>query len=65
MNGVPSDYEADVKQAANGTWYCNKCRCSDDSIEGMGAKLHLMMSEIEQVLLQHNVKKEPSNKDVA
>jgi len=65
MNGVPNDYEGSMTMKADGTWYVNRISCGDDSIAGWGAKIHLMMTEAEQVLLQHNVKVEPKNKDVA
>ena len=54
MNGVRVDYEATVKQTSKGVWYCDGVRCADSSIEGLGSKLHLVMQELEQVLLKHN-----------
>ena len=64
MNGVRVDFECQVKQTAKGVWYCDGARCGDKSIEGMGAKLHLLMQEIEQVLFKHNHHEEaPEQKD--
>ncbi len=54
MNGVNVEYEATLKQSAKGVWYCDGIRTGDKSIEGLGAKLHLFMMEIEQTLYRHN-----------
>jgi len=60
MNGVRVDYEATVKQTSKGVWYCDGVRCADSSIEGLGSKLHIVMREIEQVLLRHNPEEQPA-----
>lgn len=54
MNGVRVEYEASLKQTSKGIWYVDTIRCSDDSIEGLGSKLHLVMQELEQLLFRHN-----------
>jgi len=62
MNGVRVDYEATVKQTSKGFWYCDGVRCGDSSIDGLGSKLHLVMLEIEAVLLRHNPEDKPPAK---
>ncbi len=64
MNGVQIDYEATVKQTSKGVWYCDGVRCGDKSVSGLGSKLHIVMMEIEQQLLLHNMKELSENKDV-
>ena len=64
MNGVRVEYEASLKQTSKGIWYCDIIRCGDDNIGGLGAKLHLMMEEIEAQLQRHNfVEPEPEKKE--
>ncbi|GAG67530.1 unnamed protein product [marine sediment metagenome] len=64
MNGVRVEYEASLKQTAKGVWYVDTIRCGDDSIEGLGAKLHLMMMEVEAQLERHNfVEPKPEKKE--
>lgn len=63
MNGVRVEYEASLKQTAKGIWYCDMIRCGDDSIAGLGAKLHLMMTEIEEQLARHNESEEPEKEE--
>ena len=62
MNGVRVEYEASLKQTAKGVWYVDLVRCGDDSIEGLGSKLHLVMQELEQVLMKHNYSEEQPEK---
>lgn len=63
MNGVRVEYEAKLKQTSKGVWYCDGVSCGDSSIEGLGSKLHLMMQEIEQVLVRHNPETQPPKKE--
>lgn len=62
MNGVRVEYEASLKQTAKGIWYCDMIRCGDDTIPGLGAKLHLMMVEVEEQLAKHNASEEQPEK---
>ena len=54
MNGVNVEYEATLKQSAKGVWYCDGLRTGDKTIPGLGAKLHLFMTEVEAQLHRHN-----------
>jgi len=64
MNGVRVEYEASLKQTSKGIWYVDTIRCADEKIEGLGAKLHLVMQELEQLLFRHNYPEtEPEKKE--
>jgi len=63
MNGVRIEYEATLKQTSKGVWYCDGIRTGDDKIEGLGAKLHLLMQEMEQILYRHNYPEQPPEKE--
>lgn len=63
MNGVRVEYEASLKQTSKGIWYVDTVRCGDDNIEGLGAKMHLLMQEMEQVLFRHNYPEQLTTED--
>jgi len=55
MNGVRVEFEAALKQTAKGVWYCDGVRTGAQTIPELGSKCDLLMVEIEQVLLKHNM----------
>lgn len=64
MNGVRVEYEAALKQTAKGVWYCDGIRTGDKKIPALGAKLHLLMTEVEEQLQRHNfVEPKPEKKE--
>jgi len=63
MNGVNVEYEASLTQTAKGVWYCDKLRCGDETLPGLGAKLHLFMTEVEEQLQRHNFPETQEIKD--
>jgi len=63
MNGVRVEYEATLKQSAKGIWYCDSIRCGDETMEGLGGKLDIAMTEIESQLRVHNYVSKKEDKD--
>ena len=60
MNGVKEDYSIKVKQTAKGVWYCDGLQVISESTTGLSTELNHIMTQVEQVLYEHNEPDEPN-----
>ena len=54
MNGVREEYNMNVKQTSNGIWYCTGLQVISETTTGLANELHLLMTQVEGVLHEHN-----------
>ena len=54
MNGVKEEYSIKVKQTSKGVWYCDGLQVISETTTGLANELHLLMTQVEGVLHEHN-----------